>query len=225
MARILIAEDDHLIASFIDKALRASLHTTLVVTDGQEATRVATAEDFDLMVLDLGLPVMSGIDVLRELRRRNDPLPVLVLTGQQERWGPAECLDHGADDYVTKPFSVDELLARVRARLRAVGSEERSTFTHGSVVLDRRSMRVTKDGRLVSLTTREFALLETFLRHPEQVLSREQLLEHVWGYDASQSSTVVNSFVVTLRRKLGGDLIETVRGSGYRLSPEARDSR
>ena len=218
MARILIAEDEPRIASFLEKGLRANGFTTTVVDDGILAEGMARDGDFELLVLDLGLPNRHGLDVLRTIRRRGERLPVVILTARDEVEITVAGFDGGADDYVTKPFRFEELLARIRVRLRADSTEETTLLRAGDVSLDLRTRRATVAGRSVELTGREFALAETFLRHADQVLSREQLLSHVWGYDFDPESNVVDVYVRYLRRKLGGDVIETVRGMGYRLT-------
>jgi two-component system, OmpR family, copper resistance phosphate regulon response regulator CusR len=215
--RILIAEDEPRIASFLQKGLQANGFTTTVVGDGVAAAAAARDDEFDLLILDLGLPSLDGLDVLGRIRARGERLPVVVLTARDSVQDTVAGLERGADDYVTKPFSFEELLARVRVRLRGPGDEEPTILRSGEVSLDLRTRRVTVGDRSVELTAREFALAETFLRHPGQVLSREQLLSHVWGYDFDPGSNVVDVYVRYLRRKLGGDLIETVRGMGYRL--------
>lgn len=216
MARILIAEDDPHISSFLEKGLRANGFTTTVADDGESAQRLGLTDEFDLLILDMGLPERDGFHVLQELRSRGKTLPVLVLTGRGER-DVVMCLESGADDYMRKPFQFDELLARVKTRLRRTGTEESNILTAGGIRLDLKTRRATVGDRTVSLTAREFSLLETFLRHADQVLSREQLLSQVWGYFFDPSTNLVNVYVNSLRKKLGDDVIETVRGVGYRL--------
>jgi DNA-binding response OmpR family regulator len=217
VARILIAEDDPLISAFLEKGLRAHGFTTAVADDGAQATHMSLADEFDLLILDLALPEREGFQVLQELRRRGRAVPVLVLTGRPELRDAVACLDVGADDYMTKPFRFEELLARVRARLRAPGTEEATVLEVGSVALDLRTRRVRVRGREVMLTPREYGLLEVLMRHPDQVLSREQLLSHVWGYDYDPGSNVVDVYVGYLRKKLGSRHFDTVRGVGYRF--------
>ena len=218
MARILIAEDEYRIASFLEKGLRANGFATAVVVDGHAAASAARDGEFDLLILDLGLPGQDGLDALAEIRRRGDRLPVIVLTAREAVPDRVTGLERGADDYVTKPFSFEELLARIRVRLRDTGNEEVTLLRAGELMLDLRTRRASVGSRAVELTAREYGLLEVFLRHPDQVLSREQLLSHVWGYDFDPGSNVVEVYVRYLRKKLGHDVIETVRGMGYRLS-------
>jgi len=217
LSRILIAEDEPGIVSFLRKGLEAAGHTTLVVEDGISAAHVARDRDFDLMILDLGLPAMDGNEVLAEIRAQGQRLPVIILTARSGVADTVAGLEGGADDYMTKPFSFEELLARVKVRLRDPGSPEASELRAGIVALELKTRKARVGEKEVELSAREFILAETFLRHPGQVLSREQLLSNVWGYDFDPGSNVVDVYVGYLRRKLGKDLIETVRGMGYRL--------
>lgn len=216
MARILIAEDDPLISAFLEKGFRANGFSTLVADDGEQALSLGLTDEFDLLLLDIGLPQKEGFHVLQELRARGKTIPVVVLTGRSER-DVVACLEAGADDYMRKPFRLEELLARVRARLRTRGSKEAQVLKAGDVRLDLKTRRATVGDRTVQLTAREFALLETLLCHADQVLSREQLLSHVWGYYFDSTTNLVNVYVNSLRKKLGPDAIETVRGVGYRV--------
>ncbi|MGH9118334.1 MAG: response regulator transcription factor [Acidimicrobiales bacterium] len=217
MTRILIAEDEPRITAFLEKGLRANGFSTLVAETGPLAAAMARDADFDLVILDLGLPGRDGQKVLREIRRRGERLPVVILTARSGVDDTVAGLDGGADDYIAKPFRFEELLARIRVRLRDNGDSEPTVLRAGGVTLDLRTRRATVGERCVELTAREFTLAETFLRHPDQVLSREQLLSHVWGYDFDPSSNVVDVYIRYLRRKLGDGVIETVRGMGYRL--------
>jgi DNA-binding response OmpR family regulator len=217
MSRILIVEDERGLSSFLEKGLGSRGYSTTVVDDGAAGLAIATDEDFDLVILDLGLPDVDGLSVLRELRRRGERLPVIILTARDDLDDKIEGLDAGGDDYVTKPFKLEELLARVRVQLREGGGSERMILEAGGITLDLRARRAMLDGRLVDLTAREFTLLETLMKHPGQVLSREQLLAHVWGYDYDPGSNVVEVYIRYLRRKLGHERIETVRGMGYRI--------
>lgn len=217
MTRVLIAEDEPRIASFLERGLQASGFTTVLVSNGRDAAAMARSEDFDLLILDLGLPILDGHEVLREIRGRGESIPVIILTARQGVDETIAGLEHGADDYVTKPFHFDELLARIRVRLRDPGKAETMTLEHAGIGLDLRSRLATIGGKKVELSAREFILAETFFRHPGQVLSREQLLAHAWGYDFDPGSNVVDVYVGYLRKKLGAKTIETVRGMGYRL--------
>ena len=218
MKRILIVEDEERIASFVEKGLRAGGFTTTVVADGDSAYEYALTGGFDLVILDIGLPGRDGFTVLRELREARVTVPVIVLTARDSVRDAVAGLEGGADDWMTKPFRFEELLARVRLRLRtAAGAPEVTVLRGGDLTLDLRTRRARAGERMVDLTAREFVLLELFLRHPGQVLSREQILSHVWGYDFDPGSNIVDVYVRSLRKKLGAERVETVRGMGYRL--------
>jgi two-component system copper resistance phosphate regulon response regulator CusR len=223
MNRILIAEDEPRIAAFLDKGLRANGFSVTVVDDGGEALVLADSDDFDLLILDVGLPTLDGFGVLRALRAAGRQLPVIILTARDSVEDTVAGLEGGADDYVAKPFRFDELLARVRVRLRTDRTPEATVLDVGGASLDLRTRRLVVDGRTVELTAREFALAEMFFRHPGQVLSREQLLSNVWGYDYDPGSNVVEVYVRYLRQKLGEGRIRTVRGMGYRLDDRRPD--
>ena len=220
MSRILIAEDEPHIVRFLAKGLHAQGHSTASAPDGQSALQMARTGEFDLMLLDLGLPELDGSSVLTELRRQQVRLPIIVLTARSSADDIVNSLDGGADDYLTKPFRLAELLARVRARLRPAHAQEQFVLAYGTLSLDLRTHQAQVGRRTIDLSAREFSLLEVFLRHPGQVLSREQLLSHVWGYDYDPSSNVVDVYVRYLRNKIGADRIATVRGAGYRLLRE-----
>jgi DNA-binding response OmpR family regulator len=218
MSRILIAEDAPRLAAFVEKGLRAEGFTTTVVSDGVVASAIARDDEFDLLVLDLGLPGKPGAEVLNDMRRSGQRMPVVILTARDDLDSTVAGLEGGADDYVTKPFRFEELLARIRARLRDQPSAERTVLEAGGIVLNTRTRHATARGTIVELTAREYAMLEVLMRHPGEVLSREQLLSHVWGYDHDPGSNVVDVYVGYLRKKLGPHVIETARGMGYRLS-------
>lgn len=224
MNRVLIVEDDPGMVSFLDRGLASHGYATTVADDGQRALAIASDADFDLVILDLGLPDTDGLSILRELRRRGEQLPILILTARDDLADKVKGLDAGANDYVTKPFRLEELLARVRVQLREDRSAEQTVLEAGGITLDIRTRKAMAHGTLVDLTAREFTMLETFMRHAGQVLSREQLLAHVWGYDYDPGSNVVEVYVRYLRRKLGEGAIETVRGMGYRLRADPEPS-
>ena len=220
MARILIAEDEDRIASFVEKGLRAQGHTTTVVGDGHEALQMGRSGLFDLVLLDIGLPGQDGFAVVRGMRDAGDRTPVIILTARDGVDDTVAGLEHGADDYVTKPFQFAELLARVRARLRDTGTPDVTVLRAAGAELDLRARTLASDRSTEDLTSREFALAELLFRHAGQVLSREQILSHVWGFDHDPGSNVVDVYVGYLRRKLPSGAIETVRGVGYRLTRE-----
>lgn len=217
MARILIAEDEARISAFVKKGLTANGYSVSVVPDGVTAYDYASTGEFDLMILDVGLPGMDGFEVLRKLRGAHNPIAVIILTARDSVQDTVSGLEGGADDYMAKPFRFEELLARVRRRLATERAPESTVLTSGGLRLDLRTRQAEVDGRMIDLSAREFALAETFLRHPGQVLSREQLLSHVWGYDFDPGSNVVDVYVRYLRRKLGAERFTTLRGMGYRL--------
>jgi DNA-binding response OmpR family regulator len=217
MKRALIVEDEPRIAAFVEKGLRSEGFATALATDGSTALEKGLSGEFDLVILDLGLPDMDGLEVLKEVRRWDAKVAVIVLTARDGAAVPA--LDAGADDYLAKPFSFDELLARIRARLRDAPMPESTLLTEGGCSLDLRTRTLTVAGKVVELTAREFALAELFFRNPRQVLSRQQILSHVWGYDYEPDSNVVDVYVGYLRKKLGRERLVTVRGMGYRFEP------
>lgn len=226
MAHILIIEDEARIADFIDRGLTAAGHVTSTARDATTGLHRALGGDVDLVLLDLGLPDRDGLDVLRELRGSGSRVPVIVLTARGGVRDRVDGLTEGATDYVTKPFHFAELEARVSLRLTEArqarpdtGPESgaQTVLRVGDVSLDLLQRRLTVGADDHDLTEREFRLLETLLRHPGQVMSREQLLDQVWGFDFAPGSNVVDVYVAQLRAKLGRDRIETVRGAGYRL--------
>lgn len=217
MTRILIAEDEARIVSFLEKGLRAAGYTTLAVSDGIDALGLARDDSFELLILDLGLPGIAGHEVLRRMRSRGETMPVIILSARSGVEDAVAGFEGGADDYVVKPFRFEELLARVRVRLRAQPAADSAVLRAGNIALDLRTRRALVGERNIELTAREFALLEHLLRHAGQVLSREQLLSHVWGYDFDPGSNVVDVYIRYLRKKLGDDVVDTVRGMGYRL--------
>lgn len=219
MTSILIAEDEARIAAFVKKGLHAAGFTARIAATGTEALDLALTDEFDLLVLDIGLPGMDGFEVLAQLRGSGSTMPVIILTARAGGSDTVAGLESGADDYMAKPFRFDELLARVRLRLAPAAASQQvaPALAHMGLELDIRTRRAKVEGREVELSGREFALAEELVRNAGQVLSREQLLSRVWGYDFDPGSNVVDVYIRYLRNKLGADRIETVRGMGYRL--------
>jgi len=217
VSRILIAEDEARIASFVEKGLRAAGFAVTVTADGRDALAQAQTGQFDLMILDVGLPGRDGFDILRTLRGEANPIAVIMLTARDSAADTLHGLEGGADDYMSKPFRFDELLARVRLRLKDAQPGPAGVLQVRGLELDLKTRRISVDGTWHDLSGREFSLAEEFLRHPDQVLSREQLLSRVWGLDFDPGSNVVEVYVRYLRVKIGTDRIETIRGMGYRL--------
>jgi DNA-binding response OmpR family regulator len=219
--RILVVEDERTLAGFIEQSLRADGHAVTVVHDGEAGEAAALTGDYALVLLDLMLPGKSGLDVLGAIRARLPDLPVIALTARAAVEQRVEGLDRGANDYVTKPFSFQELLARVRAQLRSPGQQESSVLEVAGIRMDLRTRRVECGAREVELTAREFEVLAYLMRHPDQVLSREQILNAVWGFDFDPGTKVLEVYIGYLRRKLDAvgdrDAIDTVRNVGYRL--------
>jgi DNA-binding response OmpR family regulator len=221
VSRILIVEDEPRISSFIEKGLRAEGFTPTVANDGVTGLDYALSGEFDLVILDIGLPGLDGFNLLQRMRESGSSIPVIVLTARDSVADTVRGLEGGADDYMPKPFRFAELAARVKLRLRGrvESGDNHTTLEQGPVHMDLLKREVRVNGQLVELSAREFVLAEMFVRHPQQVLSREQLLSHVWGYEFDPESNIVDVYVGYLRRKLGADVITTVRGTGYRFTP------
>jgi DNA-binding response OmpR family regulator len=220
--RILIVEDEERVASFIAKGLQDAGYQTEVASSGREALeRVRGPAEYNLVLLDVGLPDVDGFSVLTSIRESDQRIPVMMLTASSDVPSRVKGLDLGADDYLPKPFDFDELLARVRAHLRGRRQETSTLLEAGDLTLDLKTRQAARAGKRVNLTSREFALLEFFLRHPGQVLTRAQLLDGVWGFGFDPGSNVVDVYVGYLRAKLDRpgepSTVETVRGGGYRL--------
>lgn len=220
MTSILIAEDEPRIASFLEKGLKAKGFTTAIATDATAVTQMVFNDSFDLLLLDLGLPEKDGLVVLEELRGQGAELPIIILTARDDINDKIAGLEGGADDYVTKPFRFEELVARINLRLRskqASSVTKNATLQVGQIILDLHTRKVNYKGKHIELPAKEFTLLETFMEHPGQVMTREQLLDRVWGYDYDPGSNIVDVYIGYLRKKLSSKVIETVRGVGYRL--------
>ncbi|MEO0014398.1 MAG: hypothetical protein RLZZ535_2787 [Cyanobacteriota bacterium] len=221
MKQILIVEDETRIAAFIAKGLKAKGYNTTIVEDAETALAMPFSCQFDLALLDLGLPGEDGLTVLETWRGQGVNFPVIILTARDDVMDKVAGLKGGADDYMTKPFSFAELLARIEVRLKASNSsnqaQEKTQIQRGNMILDLRTRKVQVGDREVELPAREFTMVEVFFRHPGQVMTRQQLLDLVWGYDYDPGSNIVDVYVGYLRKKLGNESIETVRGMGYRL--------
>jgi DNA-binding response OmpR family regulator len=214
---VLVVQDDPRVTSFIKRGLEAEGFAVRTACDGAEGLNVSRSLDFDVIVLDRVLPTVTGDEILNTLRAAGSTVPVIVLTAQDAISDRVATLNAGADDYLTRPCDFDELLAHIRARLRTADQTVSTTISQGRVTIDLSAREVRIGGRSVELTPREFALLETLMHHPGQVLSQAQLLNQVWGYDRDPISNVVEVYVGYLRKKLRGDVIQTVRGAGYRF--------
>jgi len=219
--RILVVDDDHRLCSVVKRGLREEAYVVDVAFDGEEGQYLAEVNPYDLIVLDIMMPKKDGITVCRELRANNVNTPILMLTARDAVEDRVNGLDAGADDYLIKPFAFSELLARVRALLRREGIVRSSEIKVGDLILDTSTREARLGSETVELTTKEYVLLEYFMRHPNMVLTRTMIEEHAWDYDFDSMSNLVDVYVRRLRRKLGdtgkGKVIQTVRGAGYRL--------
>jgi DNA-binding response OmpR family regulator len=220
--RILLVEDEPAIADFVERSLDAAGYAVTCVGDGEDGEREALHGDYDLVLLDIMLPGRSGLDLLSAIRARDQRVPVIMVTAKGEVDDRVAGLDRGADDYIVKPFSIDELLARVRAHLRRPHQPASDALAVGDLTLHLTTREVERSGVPVRLTAREFELLAYLMRHPGQVLSREQILNAVWGYDHDPGTNVLEVYMSYLRTKLRADQddvpIETIRNAGYRLA-------
>ncbi len=218
--RVLVVEDDRMIADGVQTALRQDGYNVDCVGDGVSASDALRAAHFDLVLLDLGLPRRDGLAVLTELRGRHDQTPVIILTARDEVRDRIAALDAGADDYLVKPFDLDEVAARMRAVLRRAAGRGEPCIEHNGIRLDPVTHEVSSNGEPVQLSAREFAVLEALLQRPGAVLSRTKLEDRLYGWDDAIESNAIEVYVHALRRKLGGDAIRTLRGVGYFLPRE-----
>ena len=225
--RILIVEDEAGVAGFVEQGLTEAGYAVNVARDGSEGLEYALAYDYDVIVLDIMLPKMNGLDVLREIRAKRVKAPVLLLTARGGLDDRVRGLDVGADDYLVKPFAFPELLARIRALLRRPPLQTGNLLRMGDLEMDIVQHEVHRAGKRIELSPREFSLLEMLFRHPNQVLTRTQIIEHVWNFNFYSETNVVDVYIGYLRRKIESDsavpLIHTVRGVGYRLSEDSHD--
>ncbi|CAB3925110.1 Transcriptional regulatory protein PhoP [Achromobacter anxifer] len=216
--RILVVEDEPTLAAQLADALRQAGYTVDTAADGGTAQYMGAVETYDVVVLDLGLPVMDGLTVLKQWRAGGQGMPVLILTARDNWHEKVAGIDAGADDYLTKPFHMEELLARVRALLRRASSHASAQWRCGPLMLDTRLAKVTVDGQALSLTSHEFKVLAVLMQRAGEVISRSELTEHVYAQDHDRDSNTIDVFIARLRKKLPPDTIETVRGLGYRLA-------
>jgi len=229
--RILIVEDEHKIANALKKGLEQEAYAVDVAYNGEYGYDLAATEDYDIIILDLMLPKMNGMEICRALREDENHVPILILTARGQLDDKVQGLNAGADDYMVKPFAFAELLARIRALARRPNNNTGMILRVGDLELDPVTFKVTRDGAEIALTKKEFALLEWLMRHAGQVLSKEQLIQHVWDYDADILPNTVEVYIGYLRDKIDrpfGDkpqLIETVRGFGYRLRDKLQISK
>ncbi len=219
--RLLLVEDDALLGDGIRAGLMLSAYAVDWVRDGEMARRALLDHEYDACVLDLGLPKRDGLSVLKELRQRGSHMPVLILTARDSREDKISGLDHGADDYLTKPFDLAELQARLRALLRRAGGVASPLLTHGDVSLDPATKRVCLKGEEIQFSAREYALLLDLLNHPKHVRTRAQLEESLYAWGDEAGSNTVEVYIHHLRKKLGSEFIRTVRGLGYQLGTPA----
>lgn len=215
--RVLLVEDDPKLREPLARALRAADYAVDEADNGRDALYLGQEEPFDVVVLDLGLPVLDGLSVLRRWREAGRTMPVLILTARASWHEKVEGIDAGADDYLTKPFHTEELLARLRALIRRAQGMASPLLEYGGVTLDTRSGQVTVDGQPVTLTSHEYRVLEYFMHRPGALVSRTELTEHIYAQDFDRDSNTIEVFVGRLRKKLPAGLIQTVRGMGYRL--------
>tara|TARA_R110002167_G_scaffold46366_2_gene138485 strand:- start:1688 stop:2356 length:669 start_codon:yes stop_codon:yes gene_type:complete len=220
--RLLLVEDDPLLGEGIQQGFSLQGETLDWLRNGQHALNALASNEFDLLILDLGLPDMDGLDLLSELRRRGDKLPVLILTARDQVADRIRGLDCGADDYLIKPFDMNELRARIRALLRRHAGASSSKLNHANIEVDPANREVFRDGKTVSLSRREYSLLVELLQHQGRVFTRDQLSERLYGWNEEVESNTVEVHIHHLRKKLGSELIKTIRGVGYRIEKEAR---
>lgn len=221
--RILVVEDEHKIANSIKKGLEQESYAVDVAYDGQEGYDLAVSEDYDLVILDVLLPNMDGVEICLKLREKQIHTPIIMLTAKGQTSDKVTGLDAGADDYLTKPFAFEELVARIRALIRRPKNSTGTILTIETLILNTTTYEVKRDGKLVKLSSKEYALLEYLMRHPNQILTKEQIINHVWDYDADVLPNTIEVYIGYLRNKIDRSypdkpvLIQTVRGFGYKI--------
>jgi DNA-binding response OmpR family regulator len=220
--RILVVEDEHKIAQAIKKGLEQESYSVDLAFTGTEGYDFASTEDYDVILLDVMLPEMNGMELCKKLREEKIQTPILMLTAKSELESKIKGLNIGADDYLTKPFAFEELLARIRALLRRPKGAIESTLSSGDITLNTTTYSVTKGEKPVSLSKKEYALLEYLMRNQEKTLTKDQIISHVWDYDSDILSNTVEQYIGYLRNKVGKNVIRTVRGFGYMMKPEGK---
>lgn len=215
--RILVVEDEHKIANSIKQGLEQEKYAVDVSYTGIDGFDLASTEDYDLIILDLMLPGMTGLEICQKLRRQNIHVPILILTAKGEIQDKITGLDTGADDYLTKPFAFEELLARIRALIRRPHQNDGAVLKVADLILNPANYEVAHNGQPLQLTSKEFSLLEYFMRHPNQILTKNQIINHVWNYESNILPNTIEVYIGYLRKKLKSKLIKTIRGFGYKL--------
>ncbi|MCX6705638.1 MAG: response regulator transcription factor [Candidatus Woesebacteria bacterium] len=221
--RILVVEDEHKIANSIKRGLEQELFAVDVAYDGEEGYDLASSEDYDLIVLDLMLPKLDGVAICKKLRKEGVHVPILILTAKGQINDKVEGLDAGADDYLTKPFSFEELLARIRALIRRPHKAQNLELRIDNLQLNTTTYEVKRAGKIISLSNKEYSLLEYLMRHPNQILTKDQIITHVWNYEADILPNTVEVYIGYLRNKIGKDLINTRRGFGYKICSKKQE--
>jgi DNA-binding response OmpR family regulator len=221
--RILVVEDEHKIANSIKKGLEQELFAVDVAYDGEEGYDLASSEEYDLIILDLMLPRLDGVSICKKLREESIHTPILILTAKGQIGDKVEGLDAGADDYLTKPFSFEELLARIRALIRRPHKTSGEILTVDDLSLNTRTFEVKRNEKMIPLSNKEYSLLEYLMRHPNLILTKDQIIAHVWNYEADILPNTVEVYIGYLRNKIGKDLIRTVRGFGYKICSKKQE--
>ena len=217
--RLLIVEDEELLARRLQKYFESSGYAVDLAFDGERAELLLHGEEYDAVILDLGLPKVDGVTIVKRCRAASNAVPILVLTARGTWHQKVEAIDSGADDYVVKPFQIEEVVARVRALIRRATGQIQTELSHGALTLDPRTARVTMEGAPVHLTSHEYRVLAYLMHHRDRFVSQSELIEHIYAQDVERDSNTLEVFIRRLRRKLGASSIETVRGLGYRMGP------
>jgi two-component system copper resistance phosphate regulon response regulator CusR len=221
--RILVVEDEHKIANSIKRGLEQEIFAVDVAYDGDEGYDLASSEEYDLIILDLMLPKLDGVSICKKLREESIHTPILILTAKGQIGDKVEGLDAGADDYLTKPFSFEELLARIRALIRRPHKTSGEILTVDDLTLNTRTFEVKRNEKMIPFSNKEYSLLEYLMRHPNLIITKDQIIAHVWNYEADILPNTVEVYIGYLRNKIGKDLIRTVRGFGYKICSKTQE--